>query len=295
MSTWTPADVPASLQARWHEHMTTLTRGTRNVYLFAADQKVEHVLQLDPARITEIAQHTRAGALATHLGLLTRIDHLLRPHKVSYLVKLNGKTNLIPPTESDPYSPLFTTVAEVARLRDEGMPICGVGYTLYPGSRYEAQMLEQAARSMHEAHRHGLVGALWIYPRGAAIRNEYDGELIARAAGLAPCLGADIVKIRVPRAESREQVCHWLARAQQNAGNVRVICSGGAYTDDAQAFIADMHAYLTDGMVHGMAVGRNLFERPYDEAMRLDAALGALAYDNASYERACIHLIGTSQ
>lgn len=286
-----PADVPAAERSRWLRNMSLLTRDTRNVYLFAADQKVEHVLELDPQRIVSIAQKTGAGALATHLGLLTRIDDQLRPHEIPYVVKLNGKTNLIPAQARDPFSTLFTTVEQVAAVRDEGMPIVGVGYTLYPGSFYEDAMLHEAAQCMYEAHRQGLVGILWIYPRGEHISDDTDGALIARGAGLAPCLGADMVKIKVPHAASLEEVCAFLARAQENAGNVRVLCSGGAYVDDPVTFLTHTHAYIHQGQAHGCAVGRNLFQRPLDEAYALDRALSALLYEDATLTEACALLV----
>ena len=42
---------------------------------------------------------------------------------------------------------------------------------------------------------------LWIYPRGKAVTAEKDPDLIAGAAGVALCLGADFVKVNPPKPE----------------------------------------------------------------------------------------------
>ena len=50
--------------------------------------------------------------------------------------------------------------------------IVSVGYTIYLGSEYEANMLQEAAQTVLEAHRNGMICVLWIYPRGKAVKKE---------------------------------------------------------------------------------------------------------------------------
>ena len=48
---------------------------------------------------------------------------------------------------------------------------------------------------------------LWIYPRGKAVPDEKDPDLIAGAAGVALCLGADFVKVNPPKATDSQTSC----------------------------------------------------------------------------------------
>ena len=44
-----------------------------------------------------------------------------------------------------------------------------------------------------------MIAVVWIYPRGAAVKDEHDPHLIAGAAGLGCSLGADFVKVNYPK------------------------------------------------------------------------------------------------
>ncbi len=72
----------------------------------------------------------------------------------------------------------------------------GVGYTLYLGSKYESQMLQEFERIQKEAHAKGIPVIAWIYPRGKSIKNKTEKELIAYSARTGLEIGADIVKLQ---------------------------------------------------------------------------------------------------
>ena len=59
----------------------------------------------------------------------------------------------------------------------------------------------EAGELIAQAHANGLIVVLWIYPRGKAVKAEKDPALIAGAAGVALCLGADFVKVNPPKPE----------------------------------------------------------------------------------------------
>ena len=121
---------------------------------------------------------------------------------VPYLVKLNSKTNLVKTSQADPFSNLWYDVDQVVQFKENsGLNILGVGYTIYLGSEFEAEMLVQAAQVVYDAHQHGMVSVLWIYPRGAAVKDEKDPHLIAGATGVGACLGTDFVKVNYPEKE----------------------------------------------------------------------------------------------
>ena len=109
----------------------------------------------------------------------------------------------------------------------ETLNVVGVGYTIYLGSEYEHEMLTEAAALIREAHENGLITVTWIYPRGKAVTDEKDPQLISGAAGVALCIGADFTKVNYPRAFEGMTQPESLAVAIEAAGHTGVICSGG--------------------------------------------------------------------
>ena len=165
------------------------------------------------------------------------------------------------------------------------MNIVGVGYTIYLGSEHEAVMLHQAAQIVVDAHQHGLITVLWIYPRGKAVHNERDADIIAGSAGIGASLGADFVKINPPQATSSEQSSQLLTQATLAAGNTGVICSGGKKIDTHQ-FLEQLHQQLHIGNTAGCAVGRNVHQLPLPQAQQLCKAIAALVYEDADVRTA---------
>ena len=200
-----PATVPLNKQTTYTTHYQTITKNTGRLFAFAADQKMEHLNAdffgpgLDPAinhpeHIFAIAAQCNIGVFATHLGLISR--YAKQYPAIPYLAKLNGKTDLC---DKEPYSQQLWSVQDaldVARTAHIGLH--AVGYTVYVGSYHESKMLQQAAQIVKDAHEHGLIAILWMYPRGKNIINTKDANLIAGAAGLGASLGADFVKINQP-------------------------------------------------------------------------------------------------
>ncbi|WP_013122214.1 aldolase [Thiomonas sp.] len=292
-----PADVPESERARFLANLHRVTQGSGRLMLMAGDQKVEHlnddfvgdhvaVDDADPEHLFRIASRARIGAFATQLGLISRYAPDYRD--VPYVVKLNAKTHLVPARSADPLSRQWHTIEQVVRLRDTaGLQIVGIGYTLYPGSAFEAEMLAEAAKAVFEAHQQGLLAILWAYPRGQHITDEHDAHLIAGVAGLAACLGADFVKVNAPSAGPQS-----LREAVRAAGRTGVVCAGGGERG-AEAFLRGLHAQLTEGGAAGSATGRNIHQRPLAEAVRLCNAITALDCDGASLDDALRILHGS--
>ena len=78
-------------------------------------------------------------------------------------------------------------------------------------------MMAEAGELIAQAHANGLLVVLWIYPRGKAVKAEKDPALIAGAAGVALCLGADFVKVNPPKPEDGRTPAEALKVAQQDA------------------------------------------------------------------------------
>jgi DhnA family fructose-bisphosphate aldolase class Ia len=288
-NTFIPADVPEKKHDIFVKNYTAITRNTNRLFLFSCDHKIEHLNNdfygegispqtLHPEHLFRIASQGNIGAMATHLGLLSRYAH--QYPNVHYIAKLNATTNLLSAQQADPDSVLLWKVDDVIDFKNNNKAlIAGVGITVYLGSEYEAEQLQQAAQVITHAHSQGLVAIVWMYPRGKAICDEHNPSLIAGATGVALSLGADFVKIKVPahteiltRAQSLKIAC-------ATAGNTKVICSGGK-TRNAEEFLQELHEQIHVGDAAGTATGRNIFQRPLAQAIALTNAIAAIVYDN---------------
>lgn len=279
-----PLDIPSRYHRIFAKNYQAITHNTDRLFLFAADHKFEQLNTANPEDFFVLADSGHIGAFATHLGLIARYGALYK--NSNYIVKLNSKTNIIPASLQDPDSSALWTVDQVVSFaKNSGLAIRGVGYTIYLGSEHESDMLAEAAQIVYEAHQHGLVAILWVYPRGQAVTNEHDIRYIAGAAGVATSLGADFAKIKVPHAVHAISSAELLKQVVVSAGNTRVLCSGGEKQDPA-TFLRGLHEYLQIGGVAGAAIGRNIFEHDFARASKIAEACSALIYGNCTAERA---------
>ncbi len=277
-----PVSVPHSAHDTYRENMMRITHGTGKLVLFAGDQKIEHLnkdffgdgVHSDdntPEHLFRIAQKARIGCFAAQHGLIAQFGRDYQD--IPYLVKLNSKTNL---GVGDPLSLTNVDFEDVLALRDEGLTVVGVGYTLYIGSEHEAMMMQEFGRIVAEAHSHGLVVVVWMYPRGAGVPDEKHPDIIAGAAGVACALGADFVKVNEPQLNKKDAPAE-LHQAVLAAGRTGVLVSGGS-PKEVGPFLHLVYEQLQVGS-RGVAVGRNIHQKPLDEAVSLCNALSALVYD----------------
>ncbi len=289
-----PLDVPKTERETYLKNYTEITRESGKLMLFAGDQKVEHLNDdfygkgipeddADPEHFFEIASKAKIGAFATQLGLIARYGMDYR--NVPYLVKINSKTNLIKTSQTDPFSNLWYDVDQVVQFKENsGLKILGVGYTVYLGSEFEAEMLVQAAQVVYNAHQHGMVSVLWIYPRGTAVKDEKDPHLIAGATGVGACLGTDFVKVIYPEKEGANSA-EVFKEAIKAAGRTKVVCAGGA-SDEVEDFLRKLHDQIHISGAMGSATGRNIHQKPLDEAVRMCNAIYAVTIEGATVEEA---------
>ncbi|MBP9691250.1 aldolase, partial [Candidatus Woesebacteria bacterium] len=237
----------------------------------------------DPEHMFKIASHAKIGVFASQLGLIARYgkDYPTVP----YLVKLNSKSNLVETSQSDPVSASMLDVAQVAEFKENsGLNIVGIGYTVYLGSEYEAQMLTEVAQAIYEAHQYGMLSVIWCYPRGKAVKDEGDSHLIAGAAGTIAALGGDFVKVNPPKKEGKADPA-LLKEAILAAGRTQVVCAGGS-SKKAEDFLQELHDQVHIGGTSGNATGRNIHQRPLEEAVRFANAIYAITVENKSVEEA---------
>jgi len=289
-----PLSVPRNRHSEYLKNYRSLTKNSGRLLLVAGDQKVEHLnddfyglgitpADNDPEHLFKIAAASQGGALATQLGLISRYGHDYR--NLPYIVKLNGKTNIGPNEEKDSSS-LWWTVPDIVKFKqDSGLDIVGLGYTIYLGGKYEVEMLKTAAQMINQAHQVGLTAIIWMYPRGKNILEE-NIHTIAGGAGVAASLDADFVKIKYPYdAKNKKITAEKFKEAVAAAGRTKVICVGGSKRPVPE-LLEQLEKQIKISGTSGLAIGRNLHERPLEEARRFSAALGAILFHGHNYKEA---------
>ena len=219
--------------------------------------------------ILDIARKGRFTGVVLHAGLAEKYEQDIKGAGVPLILKLNGKSELY--TEEDPYSPQLYSVAEALSLG-----ATAVGYTVYSGSKYEAQMHQEFSKIIREAHSEGVPVIGWMYPRGSSL---FDGKsasktfkialeeqettglaidetpaIVAYAARIGLELGADIVKVKYT---GSPESFRWVV---ESAFPTKVVMSGGPMTKTDGEFLSRVKDVLAAGAA-GIAVGRNIWQR----------------------------------
>ncbi len=295
-----PGDVPDELIETYLDNLRAATAGTGSMNLFACDQKIEHLnddfydggdsvplSSNDPAHLFEIGAKTlEAGTLGVLAGQLGLISMYARDNPdIPYLVKLNSKSHMVKTGQRDPVSQALWDMDDVMSLVHNGINVVGIGYTVYIGSEYEHEMLTEAAQFIRQAHEQGMISVVWMYPRGKAVTDEKDPQLIAGAAGVAACLGADFAKVNYPKAWEGMTQAESFKIAVEAAGRTRIICSGGG-TLPPREFLQRLHDQINISGCKGAATGRNIHQKETQEAVRMTAACHAIICDGASVDAA---------
>ncbi len=235
----------------------------------------------DPKYQVEIALRGGFSAIALHRGLAER--HLEEvAGRLPLILKINGKTNI--PSDSRAFSPLTASVEEAVALGADA-----IGYTLYVGSPAQGRDIAQFSQVKREAERFGMPVVIWSYPRGSSIEQKGGKNslyAVAYAARVAAEVGADIVKVNIPKLHTEDSI-HMPTAYQElekeldlrgamehvvaSASGVPVIVAGGGKVDD-ETLLQRARIAVEAGAV-GFIFGRNIWQRPMEEALRLTERL----------------------
>jgi fructose-bisphosphate aldolase, class I len=263
--------------------------GGGTLLILPIDQGLEHgpvdffvnPAALDPEYQYQLARDGRFSAIALHIGLAEKYYHEYAG-EVPLILKLNGKTGI--PSDAEAFSALTGTVEDAVRLGADA-----VGYTVYVGSPAQGRDFAQFHQVRVDADRLGMPVIVWAYPRGEAVAKKGGREslyAIDYAARVALELGADVVKVNYPVRSEKDQQSpppyNTLAlspeaafhKVVQSAGRALVLVSGGERIGDPELLAkvrASMHAGAT-----GIIFGRNLWQRPRDQALALTRELHAI-------------------
>ncbi len=209
--------------------------------------------------------------------------------KVPLVLKLNGKTEI--PSDKQPISPCIATVEDAVRLGADA-----VGYTLYVGSPLQAEDFTQFRHVREDADRYGMPVIVWAYPRGEAIDAKGGRDsfyAVDYAARVANELGADIVKVNVPKINPEKDQAtpapynsmnitteDAVRQVVESAGRTLVLFSGGEKQDEDDV-LSKARVAMENGAT-GIIFGRNVWQRPYDEALTLAGEIRAMLKDFAA-------------
>ncbi len=261
--------------------------GTGKLVILPVDQGFEHgparsfapnPAGYDPDYHFQLAIDAGCNAYAAPLGFL-EAGAAKFAGQVPTILKLNNSDSLA--KVDQPISAITGSVDEALRLG-----CSAVGYTIYPGSGARNRQYEDLRAITEEAKRKGLAVVVWSYPRGAGISK--DGETAVDIAGyaaqIAAQLGAHVIKVKPPKdlvegAEAKKVFEKYAIPTKTMADRVRhviqsafngkriVIFSGGEAkgTEDVLSEIRG----LKEGGSFGSIMGRNAFQRPRAEALKL--------------------------
>ena len=161
-----------------------------------------------------------------------------------------------------------------------------IGFTMYPGSEDQFEMIEEIRELAEEAKAVGLAVVIWSYPRGGNLSKEGETaiDVTAYAAHMAALLGAHIIKVKPPAAHIEQAEAKKvyeaasidvsslparIAHVVQSAFNGRrlVVFSGGGAKGEKE--LLDEIRQIRDGGASGSIIGRNSFQRPREDALKL--------------------------
>ncbi len=284
-------DLDLSLGKRTRLHRLLYEHGPRNgtLLFLPIDQGLEHGPMdffpnpdsEDPEFQLRLAKEGGYSGIVFHIGLATKY---MRDYvgDVPLILKLNGKTSI--PPDNYALSPQTATVEDAVRLGADA-----VGYTIYVGSPAQSEDFIQFHKIRADCERYGMPIIVWAYPRGEAVETEKVGGrdslyAVDYAARVADELGADIVKLNVPKfatAKERgrkpydglEGIDYFKAvqRVVQSAGKTLVLFSGGSKIGD-EDLLEKAHICMEAGAT-GLIFGRNMWQRPFEEGLAMTAKI----------------------
>jgi len=275
-------DLSPGKRVRLHRLLYEYGVGNGTLLVLPIDQGIEHgplnffpnPAAKDPEFQWRLAAEGGYNAIACHWGLARRYMEKYAG-RVPLILKINGKTNI--PSDAHAFSPLTATVADAVALGADA-----IGYTLYVGSPRQDEDFLQFLEVREQCEKYGMPIVVWSYPRGEAIERKGGRDslyAVDYAARLAHELGADIIKLNVPVKSAKDadqpkpyNTLEWdyesgVRRVVESAGNSMVLFSGGSKISD-EDLMEKARITIEQGAT-GLIFGRNMWQRPMDEALAL--------------------------
>lgn len=259
--------------------------GTGRMVILPVDQGFEHGPArsfgpnpdaYDPRYHFRLALDAGLNAYAAPLGMI-EAGAATFAGAIPTILKVNSSNSLS--TTKD--QAVTATVADALRLG-----CSAIGFTIYPGSEYQFELMEELRELSAEAKAAGLAVVVWSYPRGPMLDKvgETALDICAYAAHMAALMGAHIIKVKPPTEaisldaakktyeqnpvnvkDAAARIAHVV---QACFGGRRLVVFSGGEAKGADALLNEVRAIHAGGG-NGSIVGRNAFQRPRDEALKL--------------------------
>ena len=262
--------------------------GTGKLVILPVDQGFEHgparsfaknPLGYDPHYHFKLAINAGLSAFAAPLGMLEAGANTFAG-QIPLIMKINS-SNSLSREKVAPSQAITGSVSEAIRLG-----CSAIGFTIYPGSDAALDMITEIQEMALEAKDAGLAVVVWSYPRGGDISK--DGEtaidIVSYAAHMAALVGAHIIKVKPPTSfieldeakkvymseniqidSLKDRIKHVVQSCFN--GKRLVVFSGGSSRNKEDLLKEIKELYL--GGASGSIVGRNSFQRPYNESVHL--------------------------
>ena len=259
--------------------------GTGKLVILPVDQGFEHgparsfapnPKGYDPHYHFQLAVDAGLSAYAAPLGMIEAGAESFAG-AMPTILKCNSANSLA--TEKD--QAVTASVNDALRLG-----CCAIGFTIYPGSEYQFELIEEIRELAEEAKSVGLAVVVWSYPRGGTVTKEGETamDVCAYAAHMAALIGAHIIKVKPPTdgmfLDSAKKIYQKenipIGTLTQRIKHVvqccfngkRIVVFSGGEAKDLDGIYEEVTA-IRDGGGNGSIIGRNTFQRPKEEAMAM--------------------------
>jgi class I fructose-bisphosphate aldolase len=259
--------------------------GTGRLVILPVDQGFEHGPArsfapnpdaYDPHYHFQLAVDAGLSAYAAPLGMIEAGADTFAG-AIPTILKVNSSNSLAGSKDQA----VTGTVNDALRLG-----CAAIGFTIYPGSDHAFDMMEEIRELAEEAKAAGLAVVIWSYPRGDALSKEGETgmDICAYAAHMAALLGAHIIKVKPPTAHLEQAEAKKVYEKEKIAigsmaerirhvvqacfnGRRIVVFSGGA-SKGLDGLYEEVRG-IRDGGGNGSIIGRNTFQRPREEALKM--------------------------
>ena len=289
---WYESDNPGSKTNLARILMEGKLGGTGKLLILPVDQGFEHgparsfapnPPAYDPHYHFQLAIDAGLSAYAAPLGMIEAGAGTFAG-AIPTILKLNSSNSLA--TSKD--QAVTGSVADALRLG-----CAAIGFTIYPGSEYAFDQMEELRELSEEAKSVGLAVVVWSYPRGPNLDKvaETAVDICAYAAHMAALLGAHIIKVKPPTAnvsleaakktyETNRIDISTLAKRVEHVvqctfNGKRIVIFSGGEAKGLDGLYEEIRG-LRDGGAFGSIIGRNTFQRPREEALAMLANVIAI-------------------
>ena len=258
-------------------------RGTGKLVILPVDQGFEHgparsfapnPAAYDPHYHYQLAIDAGLSAYAAPLGMLEAGASTFAG-QIPTILKVNSSNSLA----VDKNQALTGSVNDALRLG-----CSAIGFTIYPGSEFAFDLMEEIREMAEEAKAAGLAVVVWSYPRGPNLDKKAETalDICAYAAHMAALLGAHIIKVKPPTdvisldaaKKSYEGFdASTMAKRVQHVvqscfNGKRIVVFSGGESKSLDGLYEEIRG-LRDGGANGSIIGRNTFQRPREEALAM--------------------------